>query len=152
LGELVQQQMKMNGKGFGQFNPQIGNPPPDVDWNKLQDALKKLNEFNKEHKFDPKVKVDPPMPNVDNQPKKDEVPPKPKGDKDAEDLTKWFTKNLGESPAFKDLAKELQNAGGEDKSGLLKDLDKDWKSLFGSTNVDDKLLGGLKLGDFKSDF
>jgi hypothetical protein len=149
LGDLVKQQM--NGKGLGQFGPQNDNAP-NIDWQKLKVAFDKLNEHQKQQKLDPKVAIEPPAPPKVDVPPKDDTPPKPKTDKDSQELTKWFAKNLGNSSAFKDLAKELHNIAESDKdSGLLKDIEKDWNSLFGSSKADDKILGNLKMGDWKFD-
>jgi hypothetical protein len=150
LREMVQQQMKE------QPRPE----DPKVDWNRLQDQLRRMDDLRKDpmlNKLDPNPMVPPLNPMVPPPPKTPPSPPPPKkADREAQDVAKWLSKAVGDSPALRDSARDIAKILGSDGKGgqvpkIFADLEKEWKAFSGSGGKGDDKSTAAKIGEFTKD-
>lgn len=117
--------------------PPNPNDKQRVDWPRVQNQLKDLDEARKKPIDDNPPKENnpvarPPMEKRDPRPQTNT--PRPKKDKESENFAKWVAKNFGNSPDAKNMAKDFAKIMGSDKkggSGFFKDLEKEWKAFGG---------------------
>ena len=138
LRDLAEQQMQKREP------PNPNDPNPPVNWQGVQDQLKRIEQVRKDQPVNP---VDPrdPLNPIDRPPVAKQPPTEPKtnmprpkkDDKQSQDFNKWLSKNFGNSPEMKNMAKDFGKIMGDDKKnngGFLKDIEKEWKSITGSSN------------------
>jgi hypothetical protein len=142
LRDMVQRQMK----------DQPRENDPKVDWNNLQERLRKIEEFRKNQKLDPiNPDVRDPMPVTPQPPR---VPPKnppKKQDRQTQDFAKWMSQKFGNSPAMRDAVKDFAKVMSKNGKGpsFMSDLEKEWKKFAGSNGKD---KSGSPLNNFAKDF
>jgi len=141
---------------------------PKIDWKNIDNTLKKVDDFRKQQKIEPVQPVDkndlnnPPAEKKKTDSKGEEqMPVRKQPDRQAEEFARWAAKNLGDSPATRDIIQDFakimtQDGGRGGAANLLKDLEKEWKGLAGSNDLDsgkqssvkwNELANGIKLPD-----
>ena len=115
---------------------------PPVDWDGVQNQLKRIDEARKKpiDPRDPRLPVDIDRPPFKQDPPRPQTntprPKKEKEEKESKDFSRWLTKNFGNSPEMGKMGRDFDKIFNGDKKnggGFLKDIEKEWKGLGGST-------------------